>query len=80
MLLDLIVSTAVFFAAIYFLRRFFDAQDIPPGRTRSILIGVLATVASFAASALLSWVDGEPSTDQQMLQQVQMLQQLNPKP
>ncbi|HET9113619.1 MAG TPA: hypothetical protein VFN66_07095 [Burkholderiales bacterium] len=66
-MLDLILSTAAFFAASYGLKRFLDNQDVAPGRTRSILILVLATAASFAVSALVTRFDHEPSFDSQIL-------------
>ena len=68
MLLDLIVSTLVFFAAMWGLRRFFDAQDIPAGMARSVMILVLATAASMASSSLLSWLLDEPDSNAQMMQ------------
>ncbi len=67
MLIDLIVSTLVFFAATWGLRRFFDAQDIPTGIARSIMILVLATAASMASSSLLSWLLDEPDSNAQMM-------------
>ena len=75
MLLDFIFSTLVFLFVGFAARRYFDHQGIPAGITRSLLVLVLATAASFAASALLSWVMGEPGTDTQLLQQVQSVQQ-----
>lgn len=73
MLLDLLISTLAFILVGFLLRRFFDAQNIPHGKTRALLILVLATAASFAASALLSWMIGAPSTEQQLLQGAQQV-------
>lgn len=75
MLLDFIFSTLFFLFVGFVARRYFDLQGIPAGITRSLLVLVLATAASFAASALLSWVMGEPGADTQLLQQAQTLQQ-----
>lgn len=66
-MLDLILSTLVFFVASYFLKRYLDNQGIPPGMTRALLVLVLATVASFAVSAVISQFDHEPSVDQQVM-------------
>jgi uncharacterized membrane protein len=74
-LLDLIFSTIVFLLVGFVARRYLDHQGIPPGITRTLLVLVLATAASFAASALLSWMMDEPGTDTQLLQQAQTLQQ-----
>ncbi|MDA8329059.1 MAG: hypothetical protein M0Z83_08845 [Betaproteobacteria bacterium] len=74
MLLDFVFSTIVFLFVGFAARRYFDHQGIPAGITRSLLVLVLATAASFAASALLSWILGEPDADTQLLQQAQTLQ------
>lgn len=48
---NLIVSTVVFFAAIWYLRRYFDEQGIPEGMTRRVLIFMLASMLSWGAGA-----------------------------
>ena len=67
-MLDLILSTVAFFAASYGLKRFLDNQDIASGRSRSILVLVIATAASFAVSAIVTRFDHEPSFDSQIMQ------------
>ncbi len=67
-MLDLLLSTAAFFAVSFWLRRYLDNQGIGPGLTRSALVLVLATVASFAVSAIISSFDHEPSVDTQTVQ------------
>lgn len=69
-MLDLVVSTLVFFGAAWWLRRYLDEQGIPHGMTRSLMVLVIATAASFAASSLLSWLTGHPTADQQIMQLV----------
>ncbi len=58
MILDLVVSTIVFFAATWFLRRRFDEMDLPKGMTRSTAIFAVALIASYAATALVDWLAG----------------------
>ena len=67
---DLILSTVVFFAAAWWLRRYLDEQGIPQGMTRNLMVLVIATALSFAASSLLSWLTGQPTADQQVMQMV----------
>ena len=77
MWIDLILSTLAFMGAAWWLRRYFDDQGFPPGLTRNVMVMVIATAASFAVSALVSWVDGEPAAEQQLMQQAgQPLSQL----
>jgi hypothetical protein len=54
---NLIVSTIVFFIAVWYLRRLLNEHDIPAGMTRSLLVFVLAYVVSWGAGALVDWVD-----------------------
>ncbi len=67
---DLILSTVVFFAAAWWLRRYLDDQGIPQGMTRNLMVLVIATTLSFAASSLLAWLTGQPTADQQVMQMV----------
>ena len=66
-MLDLILSTIVFFVVSFWFRRYLENQGIGAGITRNLLILVVATVASFAASAIISQFDHEPSFDQQVM-------------
>ncbi len=70
MWLDLILSTIAFFVASFWVRRFFDDQGFPHGMARSAMVLVIATAASFAVSAMVSWLVAEPSADQQMMKMV----------
>lgn len=56
---DLIISTIAFFVAAFFINRALDNQDINKGMTRSMLVFVLASVASYGASAMASWMTDE---------------------
>ncbi len=56
MILDLVVSTIAFFAASWYLKRWFDDVDIPKGMTRSLSIFALALLASYVASTAVDWI------------------------
>ncbi|MDD5241803.1 MAG: hypothetical protein PHG47_08810 [Sulfuricella sp.] len=56
---DLIISTIAFFVAAFFINRILDKQDINKSMTRSIMVFVLASVASYGASAAASWMTDE---------------------
>ena len=50
---SLVVSTIVFFAASFLIKRQLDEIDIPKGLTRSLSIFVLALAVSYAAGWLV---------------------------
>jgi hypothetical protein len=52
---NLMVSTLVFFIAAGYVNRYLNAQGIPPGLTRSVLVFVLAYAVSWGAGEI---VDG----------------------
>lgn len=54
-MLNLIVSTIVFFVAAWYLKQYLDEQEIPKGMTRGVLIFTLATMLSWGAWALVNW-------------------------
>lgn len=68
---NLIVSTAVFFAAIWYLRRYLDEQGIPEGMTRRVLVFMLASLLSWGAGAAVDKIvansASRPSDATQML-------------
>ena len=53
MILGLVVSTVVFFAASFFIKRKFDEMDIPKGMTRSLTIFALALALAYGAAWLV---------------------------
>lgn len=55
-MLNLFVSTIVFFIAAWYLNRYLDEQDIAKGMTRGVLVFVLASLLSWGAGAALEWV------------------------
>ncbi len=56
---ELIIPSVVFLAAAWYFHRHLDEQDMPKGLTRGILVFTLASVASFAAGAAVSWIEGK---------------------
>lgn len=75
MLLDLILSTFAFFVAVHYLRRYLDDMDVRKGMTRSILIFVLATVASSAVSAVVEKLQGNSANPVQNAAELRKLLQ-----
>jgi hypothetical protein len=53
---DLVVSTVVFFAASYFVKRWADDNDLPKGMTRGALVFTLALVAAYGADWIVSHI------------------------
>lgn len=67
-MLNLIISTIVFFIAAWFLNRYLDEQGIPKGMTRNITVMVLASMMSWGSGWAVDWaqgkVEGQPVTAQ----------------
>jgi VIT1/CCC1 family predicted Fe2+/Mn2+ transporter len=55
-MLSLVLSTIVFFAASYAIKRYLDDAEIPKGITRTIVIFVLALALSYAVAAIVEWI------------------------
>lgn len=71
---NLIISTIVFFIAIWYIRRFLDEQGIPKGMTRSLLTFTLAYLISWGAGEAVDWAIGKPAPPAQ--QTGDLMQQL----
>jgi hypothetical protein len=54
-MLNLIISTIVFFVAAWFVNRYLDGQEIPKGMTRGVLVFMLASLMSWGAGAMVDW-------------------------
>lgn len=67
---NIVVSTIVFFVALWYLRRFFDEQGIPKGMTRSLSIFVLAYIVSWGSGAIVVWIQGPQAGASQDLQHI----------
>jgi hypothetical protein len=67
-MLNLTVSTIVFFIAAWFLNGYLDEQGIPKGLTRGVIVLVLASLMSWGAGWTVDWtqikVEGPQASDQ----------------
>lgn len=59
---SLIISTLVFFVASFFLHRYLDEWGLDKGRTRTLLVLLLATVIAYGAAFAVDWMTGTPSS------------------
>ena len=67
-MLNLLISTIVFFIAAWYFNRYLDEQEIAKGMTRGVLVFVLASLLSWGSGAVLDWIqvkmDGPQTTAQ----------------
>ena len=63
-MLNLIVSTIIFFVAAWYINRYLDGQGIGKGMTRGILVFSLASVVSWGAGEAVDWVQGPQPASQ----------------
>ena len=54
-MLNLIISTIVFFVAAWFANRYLNEQGIPKGMTRGVLVFLLASLVSWGAGEMVDW-------------------------
>ena len=54
-MLNLIISTIVFFIAAWFANRYLDEQGIPTGMTRGVLVFILASLVSWGSGEIVDW-------------------------
>jgi hypothetical protein len=52
---NLIISTIVFFMAVWYIRRYLEEQGIPKGMTRGLLVFILAFLVSWGAGEAVDW-------------------------
>ena len=57
-MLSIVVSTIVFFAASFFIKRHLEGMGIPKGMTRNITVFTLALLAAYGAAAAVDWIAG----------------------
>ena len=55
-MLNLFISTVVFFIAAWHLNRYLDEQGIGKGMTRGVLVLVLASLLSWGAGEAVGWL------------------------
>ncbi len=58
-MLNIIVSTIVFFVASWYIKRYLDEQEIPKGMTRGVVIFTLAALLSWGAGWAMDWAQGK---------------------
>ncbi|MGB7816674.1 MAG: hypothetical protein WBL28_10030 [Methylotenera sp.] len=73
---NIIISTIVFIIAAWYIRRLLDAQGLPKGFTRGMLVFVLAYVVSWGSGELVDWADVKINGPQPESQTSQDLNQL----
>jgi len=54
-MLNLTISTIVFFIAAWFLNNYLDEQGIPKGLTRGLMVLVLASLMSWGVGWAVDW-------------------------
>jgi hypothetical protein len=54
-ILNLIISTIVFFVAAWYLNRYLDQQEMPKGMSRGVLVFMLASLVSWGAGEIVDW-------------------------
>ena len=70
-MLSFTISTVVFFVAAYFLHRYLDAWGLDKGRTRTLLVMVIASVISYGSMYLVEYITGEPDLMNSLLHSLQ---------
>jgi 4-amino-4-deoxy-L-arabinose transferase-like glycosyltransferase len=73
---NLILSTAAFLVAAWYLRRYLDEQGVPKGMTRGMLVLVLASVVSWATGEVVDWTQVKLEGPQQTAHNSSDLSQL----
>lgn len=58
-MLNLTISTVVFFVAAWFLNNYLDAQGIPKGMTRAVMVVVLAALMAWGVGWTVDWAQSK---------------------
>jgi len=76
---NMVISTIVFFIAAWYARRYLDAQGIPKGMTRSVIVFVLASLVSWGAGDMVDWaqvkIEGPQAAAQTSVNLTQLLKE-----
>lgn len=75
-MLNLTVSTIVFLVAAWFLNNYLDAQGIPKGMTRGVMILVLAALMAWGVGWTADWAQTKIRGPQLLVQTPSGLTQL----
>jgi len=73
---NLVISTIVFFMAVWYIRRYLEEQGIPKGMTRGLLVFILAFLVSWGAGEAVDWVQEKIAGPQPAAQTSDDLQRL----
>ncbi len=63
-MLNLIISTIVFFIAAWYISRYLDEQGIGKGMTRGVLVFALASLVSWGAGEMVDLAQGPQPASQ----------------
>ena len=75
-MLNLVITTIVFFVAAWFLNGYLDQQGIPKGLTRGVVVLVLASLMSWVAGWAVDWTQARVEGPQASVQSPSGLTQL----
>jgi len=56
-MLNIVISTIVFFIAAWYINRQLDEQEITRGMTRGVLVFFLASLVSWGAGEIVDWTE-----------------------
>jgi hypothetical protein len=54
-MLNMIISTIVFFIAAWYVNRYLEQQEMPKGMSRGVLVFMLASLVSWGAGEIVEW-------------------------
>jgi len=75
-MLNLVITTIVFFVAAWFLNGYLDQQGIPKGLTRGVVVLVLASLMSWVVGWAVDWTQTRVEGPQASVQSPSGLTQL----
>lgn len=73
---NIVISTFVFFVAVWYFNRWLNEQGIPKGMTRGLTVFVLAYLVSWGCGELVDWVAGPQPEVEVSQDATQLLRQL----
>lgn len=79
---NVLVSTIVFFVAVWFIRRYLKEQGIPKGTTRGLLIFTLAYLTAWGAGEMVDWafekIEGPQAAQPRTSDAAEMVKEVGP--
>jgi hypothetical protein len=73
---NIVISTIVFFVAVWYFNRLLNEQGIPKGMTRGLTVFVLAYLVAWGSGELVDWVAGPQPEVEVSQDATQLLRQL----